>query len=111
MGKLDIRIVPPSATVYRGESLRIRCISYGIHQSHGQLGYSWTKNGILFKSNSKSEMWEDLYPYGSILKISSVQVKIYLKLIINCITIEFIIALIFLSEYIEISKLHMYIVK
>ena len=74
LAKPVLRVDPPSATVYRGESLRLRCISPGRDQKYGTLGYSWTKNNALFQSDPEMEMWEDLYPDGSILKINNIQV-------------------------------------
>lgn len=71
----ELRLDPPSATVYRGESLFIRCLSSDSDHSFGsKLGYSWTKNNILFQSDVRNELWEDLYPDGSILKITNIQV-------------------------------------
>lgn len=67
----ELRLDPPSATVYRGDSVRIRCLSSDIDQSNG---YSWTKNNALFQSDAETELWEDLYPDGSILKINNIQV-------------------------------------
>ena len=69
--KPELRLDPPSATVYRGDSVRIRCLSSGIDQGKG---YSWTKNNALFQSDAETELWEDLYPDGSILKINNIQV-------------------------------------
>lgn len=69
--KPKLRLDPPSATVYRGDSVRIRCLSSDIDQSNG---YSWTKNNALFQSDAETELWEDLYPDGSILKINNIQV-------------------------------------
>lgn len=74
LAKPELRVDPPSATLYRGESLRIRCISPSRDQRYGKLGYSWTKNNALFQLDSEIEMWEDLYPEGSILKINNIQV-------------------------------------
>lgn len=67
----ELRLDPPSATVYRGDSVRIRCLSSDIDQTNG---YSWTKNNALFHSDAETELWEDLYPIGSILKINNIQV-------------------------------------
>lgn len=76
LAKPDLRVDPPSATIYRGESIRLRCISPGSDRSNsGTLGYSWTRNNALFQSDPDAEMWEDLYPDGSILKIHSIQVN------------------------------------
>lgn len=74
LAKPELRVDPPSATVYRGEALHIRCISPNSEQRYRTLGYSWTKNNALFQSDSETEMWEDLFPHGSILKINNIQV-------------------------------------
>lgn len=72
----QLRVDPPSVTIFRGNSLRVKCLSQGTNdQRYGQLGYSWTKNGMLFQSDPKTEMWEDLFPDGSILKIQKIQVS------------------------------------
>jgi len=79
----QLRVDPPSATLYRGESLRIRCLAPGSdHRYYGKLGYSWTKNGALFQSDPMLEMWEDLYPDGSILNIKNVQVNLKIYILI-----------------------------
>ncbi|XP_055301227.1 uncharacterized protein LOC129567889 [Sitodiplosis mosellana] len=70
LSRPELRLDPPSATVYRGASVRIRCLSSDIDQSNG---YSWTKNNALFQSDAETELWEDLYPDGSILKINNIQ--------------------------------------
>lgn len=78
-GPPKLQVYPSSATIYRGRSLRVRCLSTDSSDSltnanrHGTVGYSWTKNGALFQSDSSAEMWEDLYPDGSILKVKNVQ--------------------------------------
>lgn len=72
-----IQVYPSSITLFRGDSLQIRCLSPGNDHHQSSLGYSWTKNGALFQSDLESEMWEDLYPDGSILKIYNTQVSIH----------------------------------
>jgi Immunoglobulin domain len=69
----QLRVNPPSATLYRGESLTLRCLSQISDHRYGTLGYSWTKNDALFQSDPNLEMWEDLYPDGSILRIKNIQ--------------------------------------
>lgn len=71
----QIRVDPPSATLFRGADIRIRCMAEktNLEFSRNRLGYSWTKNNALFQSEPESEMWEDLYPDGSILKILNIQ--------------------------------------
>ncbi|XP_034134213.1 uncharacterized protein LOC117587522 [Drosophila guanche] len=70
-----LRVDPASVTLQRGDSLRVRCLSPGNDdiKRYAQLGYSWTRNGVLFQSNTATAMWEDLYPDGSILKINNIQ--------------------------------------
>lgn len=75
LGAPQLRVDPPSVTLFRGESLLIRCLSQDSDQQYGTLGYSWTKNGALFQSDSNAELWEDLYPDGSILKVKNLQVN------------------------------------
>lgn len=75
LGAPQLRVDPPSVTLFRGESLLIRCLSQDSDQQYGTLGYSWTKNGVLFQSDSNAELWEDLYPDGSILKVKNLQVN------------------------------------
>lgn len=67
----QIRLEPASVTLFRGESMRIRCIASQSNSMKERLGYSWTKNNALFHSDSQFEMWEELYPEGSILTIQN----------------------------------------
>lgn len=39
------------------------------------IGFGWTKNRALLKLKPGSEVWEDLYPAGSVLKITNAQVN------------------------------------
>ncbi|KAG4065929.1 hypothetical protein HA402_008925 [Bradysia odoriphaga] len=73
LSKPELRVDPPSVTIYRGESLHIKCISADNDQTLLRLGYSWLKNNVLFQSDPDVQMWEDLYPDGSILKIYNIQ--------------------------------------
>ncbi|KAG5682683.1 hypothetical protein PVAND_012018 [Polypedilum vanderplanki] len=68
----SIRLEPPSVTMFRGESMRIRCIATQQNPTSERIGYSWTKNNALFHSDPQFEMWEDLYPDGSILTIQNI---------------------------------------
>lgn len=67
-----IRLEPPSVTMFRGQSIRIRCLASQKNHVQEKLGYSWTKNHALFHSDPDFEMWEDLYPDGSILTIHNI---------------------------------------
>lgn len=76
-----IRLEPPSISLLRGDSIRIRCLATQNNQIQEKLGYSWTKNHALFHSDPECEMWEDLYhPDGSILTIKN----IYKSAIYSC---------------------------
>ncbi|XP_062546548.1 uncharacterized protein LOC134212578 [Armigeres subalbatus] len=83
LGAPQLRVDPPSVTVFRGESLLIRCLSQDSDQQYGTLGYSWTKNGVLFQSDPAAEMWEDLYPDGSILKVKNLQKSVVYTCIVS----------------------------
>lgn len=39
------------------------------------IGFGWTKNRALLKLEPGQAVWEDLYPAGSILKITNIQVE------------------------------------
>lgn len=67
-----IRLEPPSVTLFRGDSIRIRCLASQKNLIQEKLGYSWTKNHALFHSDPEYEIWEDLYPDGSILTIQNI---------------------------------------
>lgn len=67
-----VRLEPPSVTMIKGDSIRIRCLTSQTSRMQEKLGYSWTKNHALFHSDPDSELWEDLYPDGSILTIRNI---------------------------------------
>jgi hypothetical protein len=45
-------------------------------QRHEKFGYNWIKNKVLLRMVPGVEVWEDLHPAGSILKIFNAQVGI-----------------------------------
>ncbi|XP_050095110.1 uncharacterized protein LOC126577486 [Anopheles aquasalis] len=79
----QLRVDPPSVTLFRGDSLLIRCLSQDADRQAGALGYSWTKNGVLFQSDPSQELWEDLYPDGSILKVHNLQKSVVYTCIVS----------------------------
>uniref|UniRef100_A0A8W7K7I7 Ig-like domain-containing protein n=1 Tax=Anopheles albimanus TaxID=7167 RepID=A0A8W7K7I7_ANOAL len=79
----QLRVDPPSVTLFRGDSLLIRCLSQDADRRAGTLGYSWTKNGALFQSDPSQELWEDLYPDGSILKVHNLQKSVVYTCIVS----------------------------
>lgn len=57
----------------QGENVNIKCMSPN-DQRHEKFGYNWTKNKALLRMVPGVEVWEDLHPAGSILKIYNAQV-------------------------------------
>ncbi|CAG9789418.1 unnamed protein product [Diatraea saccharalis] len=68
----DIRLVPSTLTVNKGDNVSITCLA-GAGRAHGVLGFSWTREKNLLKLAPGREVWEDLYPAGSVLKLFNVQ--------------------------------------
>ena len=53
------------------------------------IGFGWTMNHALLKLEPGAQVWEDLYPAGSILKITNAQVKENrLKFVVLLVTIS-----------------------
>ncbi|XP_043481045.1 uncharacterized protein LOC122510454 [Leptopilina heterotoma] len=67
----DVKVVPMSATLEKGGNIQLMCITPNM-RSLG-IGFGWTKNRALLKLEPGSEVWEDLYPAGSILNITNAQ--------------------------------------
>ena len=57
----------------QGDNVSIKCMSPN-DQRHEKFGYNWTKNKVLLRMVPGVEVWEDLHPAGSILKIFNAQV-------------------------------------
>ncbi|KAJ2953412.1 hypothetical protein O0L34_g1002 [Tuta absoluta] len=68
----DIRLVPPALTVHKGDNVSITCLA-DAGRVHGVLGFSWARERTLLPLNPGREVWEDLYPAGSVLKLYNVQ--------------------------------------
>uniref|UniRef100_A0A0C9RMD4 BAI3 protein n=1 Tax=Fopius arisanus TaxID=64838 RepID=A0A0C9RMD4_9HYME len=67
----DVKVVPMSATIEKGNNIQLLCITPNM-RSLG-IGFGWTKNRALLKLEPGHQVWEDLYPAGSILKIINAQ--------------------------------------
>ncbi|XP_066581227.1 uncharacterized protein [Prorops nasuta] len=67
----DIKVIPMSITVNKGSNVQLTCMTPNM-RSIG-IGFGWTKNRALLKLEPGSEVWEDLYPAGSMLKITNLQ--------------------------------------
>jgi len=52
------------------------------------IGFGWTKNRALLKLEPGRAVWEDLYPAGSMLKITNAQVKTVTLEFLNQSTVE-----------------------
>ncbi|XP_061384385.1 uncharacterized protein LOC116773247 isoform X3 [Danaus plexippus] len=68
----DIRLVPSMLTVNKGDNVSITCLA-GASRVHGVLGFSWARERSLLPQAPGREVWEDLYPAGSVLKLYNVQ--------------------------------------
>ncbi|XP_026494310.2 uncharacterized protein LOC113399404 isoform X1 [Vanessa tameamea] len=68
----DIRLVPSTLTVNKGDNVSITCLA-GAGRVHGALGFSWARERSLLPLAPGREVWEDLYPAGSVLKLYNVQ--------------------------------------
>ncbi|XP_049877958.1 uncharacterized protein LOC126375149 isoform X2 [Pectinophora gossypiella] len=68
----DIRLVPSALTVNKGDNVSITCLA-GAGRVHGVLGFSWARERTLLRLAPGREVWEDLYPAGSVLKLYNVQ--------------------------------------
>lgn len=57
---------------FQGTNIQLTCMTPNVPNIG--IGFGWTKNKVLLKLELGSEVWEDLYPTGSILKITNAQV-------------------------------------
>ncbi|CAH1406759.1 unnamed protein product [Nezara viridula] len=64
----DILVSPMAASVKKGDNIDLICVS-----TNQKVSYSWTRDKNLFPLNPASEVWEDLKPWGSILRIKNIQ--------------------------------------
>ncbi|XP_076756881.1 uncharacterized protein LOC143426987 isoform X2 [Xylocopa sonorina] len=67
----DVKVMPMSATIDKGTNIQLTCMTPNMPNIG--IGFGWTKNRALLKLEPGSEVWEDLYPAGSILKITNAQ--------------------------------------
>ncbi|XP_053981534.1 uncharacterized protein LOC128877913 isoform X1 [Hylaeus volcanicus] len=67
----NVKVMPMSATIEKGGDIQLTCTTPNMPDIG--IGFGWTKNGALLKLEPGSEVWEDLYPAGSILKITNAQ--------------------------------------
>ncbi|CAH1637838.1 unnamed protein product [Spodoptera littoralis] len=68
----EIRLVPSTLTVNKGDNVTITCLA-GAGRVHGALGFSWARERTLLPMAPGREVWEDLFPAGSVLKLYNVQ--------------------------------------
>ncbi|XP_032679024.1 uncharacterized protein LOC116847766 isoform X2 [Odontomachus brunneus] len=67
----DVKVVPMSAIVEKGSNIQLTCTTPNMRNIG--IGFGWTKNRALLKLEPGHAIWEDLYPAGSILKITNAQ--------------------------------------
>ncbi|XP_048486019.1 uncharacterized protein LOC105380803 isoform X1 [Plutella xylostella] len=68
----EIRLLPSTLTVNKGDNVSVTCLA-GASRVHGALGFSWTVERTLLPFVPGREVWEDLYPAGSVLKLYNIQ--------------------------------------
>ncbi|CAF4868074.1 unnamed protein product [Pieris macdunnoughi] len=68
----DIRLMPSTLTVNKGDNVSITCLA-GAGRVHGALGFSWARERGLLPLVPGRELWEDLYPAGSLLRLFNIQ--------------------------------------
>ncbi|XP_014245843.1 uncharacterized protein LOC106664542 isoform X2 [Cimex lectularius] len=71
----QVHILPMSASLQKGESIDLKCVSTNERRWSDQdpIGYSWRKNKELFPLSPGKEVWEDLKPTGSILRVHNIE--------------------------------------
>ncbi|KAK9512682.1 hypothetical protein O3M35_001054 [Rhynocoris fuscipes] len=71
----QVQVLPMSASLQKGESINLKCVSpnEGRWVDQDQIGYSWARDKKLFPLNPGQEVWEDLKPSGSILRVQNIQ--------------------------------------
>ncbi|XP_017878424.1 uncharacterized protein LOC108624011 isoform X2 [Ceratina calcarata] len=67
----NVKVMPMSATIDKGTNIQLICMTPNMPNIG--IGFGWTKNRALLKLEPGSEVWEDLHPAGSILKITGAQ--------------------------------------
>ena len=58
---------------HQGDNIKLKCISQN-QRGNDQIGYSWTRDNLLFPMIPGKEYWEDLKPAGTILRVYNIQV-------------------------------------
>ncbi|GBP87661.1 hypothetical protein EVAR_58036_1 [Eumeta japonica] len=59
--------------IQQGDNVSITCLAGASGRVHGALGFSWAREKSLLPLVPGREVWEDLYPAGSVLKLYNVQ--------------------------------------
>lgn len=63
-----VQVSPMSVSLKKGENINLKCVS-----PNSRVSYSWTRDNHLFPLKPGQEVWEDLKPGGSILRVTNVQ--------------------------------------
>ncbi|XP_058797163.1 uncharacterized protein LOC131667632 isoform X2 [Phymastichus coffea] len=67
----NVKVMPMSSTIEKGSTLRLMCTTPNMRDVG--IGFGWSKNRALLRLAPGQEVWEDLYPAGSLLTISNAQ--------------------------------------
>ncbi|XP_011255683.1 uncharacterized protein LOC105250957 isoform X3 [Camponotus floridanus] len=67
----EVKVIPMSVTIEKGSNIQLTCMT--LNMRNIGIGFGWTKNRALLKLEPGQAVWEDLYPAGSILKITNIQ--------------------------------------
>uniref|UniRef100_A0ABD2X454 Uncharacterized protein n=1 Tax=Trichogramma kaykai TaxID=54128 RepID=A0ABD2X454_9HYME len=65
----NVKVLPMSSTIEKGSTIRLMCMTPNM-QNVG-IGFGWSKNRALLRLEPGQEVWEDLYPAGSLLTLSN----------------------------------------
>ncbi|CAH1400216.1 unnamed protein product [Nezara viridula] len=63
-----VHLSPMSVSVNKGDDIALTCVS-----PNQRVSYTWTRDKNLFALTPGIEVWEDLKPWGSILRITNIQ--------------------------------------
>lgn len=66
----------------QGENFTIKCVCVSHNKNYDhKLTYSWTKNKELLPIKTEMERYEILFPGGSILQVSKIDVSVFVNII------------------------------
>ncbi|KAJ1531610.1 hypothetical protein ONE63_000282 [Megalurothrips usitatus] len=78
-GAPQVLVAPMASTLKAGDNLTVTCLAQGDEDGLGgataaePLGFTWTRNRALLPLSPGKEVWEDLVPAGSLLRLYNVR--------------------------------------